>query len=95
MYTEQFIEGTRGQMILFNGERYTLDEDIHWDLPTYRDGTDKNVYAPIEPWALLESSPGVWREAHWYLCSEAELDEWIAAGNWSDTRSGIWTFDDD
>lgn len=53
MYTEQFIEGTRGQTICYNGERYTLEEDIHWDWPTYRDGTDKNVYAPIEPWALL------------------------------------------
>ena len=41
MHTEQFIEGTRGQTILYNGERYTLEEDIHWDWPTYRDGTDK------------------------------------------------------
>lgn len=96
MYTEQFIEGTRGQTICYNGERYTLEEDIHWDWPTYRDGTDKNVYAPIEPWALLESDrPGVWREAHWYLCSEAELDAWISAGNWSDKLAGILTFDDD
>ena len=29
MYTEQFIEGTRGQTICYNGERYTLKEDIH------------------------------------------------------------------
>ena len=47
MYTEQFIEGTRGQTICYNGERYTLDEDIHWDWPTYRDGTDRCVYAPL------------------------------------------------
>ena len=41
MYAEQYIEGTRGQTICYNGERYTLEEDIHWDWPTYRDGTDK------------------------------------------------------
>ena len=96
MYTEQFIDGTRGQTICYNGDRYTLMEDIHCDWPTYRDGTGKDVYAPLEPWALLESDrPGVYREAYWYLCSEAELDAWIAAGNWSDKLAGILTFDDD
>lgn len=95
MRTEQIIEGTRGQTIAINGERYTLAGDIRFKLPMYRDGIDPHAYAPIEPWATLESDPGVFREAYWYLCSDAELDAWIAADDWSDALVGILTYDED
>lgn len=85
MRDEYSIPGTAGTKIVYDGQVYTLSEDIQYTL----DAED----VPIEPRAQLVTSDGTSKTVYWYLPDAEALDRWIAKENYNDNISGIVTCD--
>lgn len=85
MRDEYSIPGTAGTKIVYDGQVYTLSEDIQYTL----DADD----VPIEPRAQLVAPEGITQTMYWYLQDAEALDRWIAKENYTDNISGIVTCD--
>ena len=74
-----------GKSFVFEGQTYTLAENIHWQ--------EDGQAAPIEPRAQLVSPTGA--EAYWYFSDLAELETWLDQEDYSNHLSGILTVEND
>lgn len=83
--TEFERPASSGKSFVFEGQTYTLAENIHWQ--------EDGQAAPIEPRAQLVSPTGA--EAYWYFFDPAELEAWLDQEDYSNHLSGILTVDDD
>lgn len=86
MRDEYSIPGTAGTKIVYDGQVYTLSEDIQYTL-------DADDNQPIEPRAQLVAPDGITQTMYWYLPDAEALDHWTAKGNYNDNISGIVTCD--
>nr|DAL22512.1 MAG TPA_asm: hypothetical protein [Caudoviricetes sp.] len=84
MRDEYLIPGTAGTKIVYDGQVYTLSEDIQYTLDAEDD-------RPVEPRAQLVTSDGTSKTAYWYLPDTEALDRWSARGDYSRHVSGVVT----
>ena len=84
MRDEYSITGTAGTKIVYDGQVYTLSEDIQYTL-------DADDDKPVEPRAQLVTSDGTSKTLYWYLPDTEALDRWSARGDYSRHVSGVIT----